>query len=70
MTLQLWAAVEDEATGVHGQGGQEGAPGPVPAHPHHCQVDKGLAEVEDLTNAPLALNIINERNRNQKELNL
>ena len=63
----LQAAVEDEAAGVHGQGGQEGAPGPAPAHSHHRQVDKGLAEVEDLTNAPLTLNIINQR-KNKKEL--
>ena len=47
--------MKDEAAGVHGQGGQEGAPGPGPSHPHHGQVDKGLTEVKDLTNAPLAL---------------
>ena len=52
--------MEDEAAGVHGQGGQEGAPCPVSTYPQHGQVDQGLAEVEDLTDVSLALNTIRD----------
>ena len=52
----LEVAVEDEAGGVQGQGGQEGAPGPGPADPQGGQVHQGLAEVEDLSHVSPALN--------------